>query len=225
MSNQKEITEVKNTDLINLLEETSLLTSDVCESLEKSKDFILSTYTDVPMYRPLPIKLFGVLNDKNFPTPSEKFWQCKVEAEVHANELIRDIHDLEIAKIDLDRALLLINKIVTKKSNSGLSEDDISLLELDLRELNVKVSRKRFEIKQIEKRIKYRIDEVTEWKKISDSLLEKNPDISANNYVVYYANKMKTSLKSKLSGDLQSNENTHILQQIQIIDKALEQFS
>lgn len=179
------------------------------------------------MYRPLPVKLFGVLNDTNFPTAEAKWWQCKVEAETHANELIRDIHDLELAKIELDKLKVILQRMESnRKTTKGRTTEDIALIDLDIREQKVYISRKRFEIKQVEKRIRYRIEEVTEWKNISDELMRMHgKDIVKEDYVQHYINKLKHSINKKLKASEDEEEKKNLQQQLNFIDKAVNNFS
>lgn len=222
----KEVSEIQNNDLIEVLESKSLITDSVCKTLMEAKDFIASTYTDVPMYRPLPVKLFGVLNDKSFPTAEAKWWQCKVEAETHANELIRDIHDFELAKIELDKSKLILKRMESRRNSKGHTQEDVEMVDLDIREQKVYLSRKRFEIKQVEKRIRYRIEEVTEWKKISDELMRMHgQDIVKENYVQHYVNKLKHSISQKLNASEDAEEKKNLQQQLNFIDKAVRNFS
>lgn len=220
------LTEIKNKDIIDILESQELLTDDICKDLVEAKDFIVSTYTDVPMYRPLPIKIFGVLADKNFPTPEAKFWQCKVEAEVHANELIRDIHDLELMNINLHKNIIIKEQMESKLESSGISDLDKRMIQLDIQEEKVNISKKRFEIKQVEKRIKYRISEVKEWKNISEKLKESSKDINSTNYINHYINKIKHDLirKSK-DEDLSEEKKAEIQSQLGMIDKTVSYFN
>lgn len=151
------------------------------ENLKNSCDFILGTYQTVPMFRPLAIKIFGVLNDKEFPTTDLKYNQCKIEAEVHANELIRELHDLEMQKLHLQKAEYLLTTVIQNKYET--SNDDISKkeIEFDMKEQKIIISKKKFEYKQLEKKIKYRIMEVHEWKEISEQL-SKNVNFKNQNY-------------------------------------------
>jgi len=221
---QNEIIKNEKSDILTLIEEKNLLDPSTQQQLMEAKEFIAETYTDVPMYRPLPVKLFGVLNDKDFPTPEQKYWQCKVEAEVHANELIRDLHDLELQKLEIEKIELLIEKIKTKIDMTS-TDLDRKLIELDIKEQLIYISRKRFEIKQTEKRIKHRILEVGEWKKISDGLKENN-NINLHDYIQHYSDKIKYNLEKKLTSDKTSDvDKNGIKTQLQIIETVLNKFN
>lgn len=206
---------INNHDLISLLQEKSLIDESTKLKLAEAKEFIVSTYTDVPMYRPLPVKMFGVLSNKEFATAESKYWQCKVEAEVHANELIREIHNLEIGYIDLDKLKVYMDKNKDAQCTTDLNRHDKRLLELDLKELNVKYSKKLFELKQLEKRIKYRIEEVSEWKAISDALLKNHGDnINPHDFVKNYVNNMTRKLEIEAANTEDEKDKNSILLRI-----------
>lgn len=203
-----------SSNLIDLFHDQTLITTNDLISLEEAKEFVVSTYTDVPMYRSLPIKLFGVLNNDEFPTAESKFWQCKVEAETHSNELIREIHDYEISKLNIEKRQYLITKLIEKQQSGDLSEEDMVDISFDIREQQINLSRMRFEIKQLEKRIKYRIEEVTEWKKISEGL-KTSKDFSTGSYVKSYVNTLKYRYQQKLHNpDLKEDQKVLIQKQI-----------
>lgn len=230
---QKQANEVVNgqgNDLVALLSSQQILTESDTQAIVDAKEFIASTLTDVPMYRPLPVKLFGVLNDADFPTPESKFWQCKVEAEVHANELIRDIHDMEIAKVDLDRAqhhLEVMQEKLDELNSTGITDThDQKEVELDIKEQTIRMSRQRFELTQVEKRIKYRIDEVKEWKTISDNLANGPKGFTTSDYISAYTNTMisKWEKKAKQPG-ITDEEKSALATQIAFVKKSIDIFS
>jgi hypothetical protein len=160
-----------NQSLIELFAASPLINQKDIENLDAAKAFIVETYTSVPMYRPLVVKIMGVLSNKEHPTNESKLWQCKVEAEVHANELVRDLHDLEKIKIQIERNDYLLNKVMVDKMASSQEEHVKAEIGFDMRQLAVTISQQKFELFQLQKRIKYRIEEVHEWKVLNDRLL------------------------------------------------------
>jgi hypothetical protein len=94
--------EEKALNVVDKIGNLTLLTKTDITRLEKAQTFILSTYTDVPEYRPLVIKLSSVLNDMSFPTPDAKYWQCKKEAEVHFTQLVTEMYKYERAMVDIE---------------------------------------------------------------------------------------------------------------------------
>jgi hypothetical protein len=160
-----------NNSLIELFAACPLIQQKDIENLESAKNFIVETYASVPMYRPLAVKIIGVLSNKEHPTNESKLWQCKVEAEVHANELVRDLHDLEKIKIQIERNDYLLNRVMVDKLANAQDDHMKAEIGFDMRQLAVTVSQQKFELFQLQKRIKYRIEEVHEWKILNDKLL------------------------------------------------------
>lgn len=145
------------------------------KQLADAKEFIIQNYMTVPMYRSLPIKLFGVLNDKDHPTLESKIWQCQVEAEVHGNELIRDLHELELKGLKVEKMMFTLEKMTEKIQNDQtLSANQVTEIKFDITEQRIHLSLAKFEYMQLQKRIKYRISEVHEWKVIFDKIKSLN---------------------------------------------------
>jgi hypothetical protein len=157
-----------NTVINNL----TLVDKNDIAALQKAQQFLLSTYTDVPQFRPMAVKLTSVLTNGNFPTADSKYWQCKVEAEVHFNELVRAYNKYERALIDIEELDYKIRSLESILNNTKATTEkfDPELIKFDLRRLVVKRKEYLFEVKQLEKTIKYRIEEVTDWHKISEDL-------------------------------------------------------
>jgi hypothetical protein len=176
---KSELAPAVNNGLIELFAACPLINEKDIKNLESAKNFIVETYSSVPMYRPLAIKLLGVLSNKEHPTNESKLWQCKVEAEVHANELVRDMHDLEKLKLHIEKNDYLLNQVMKDKL-AELENDKETIqnkhkkaeIEFDMRELSITISQQKFELFQLQKRIKYRIEEVHEWKLISEKLVQ-----------------------------------------------------
>jgi len=195
---------ITNSGLIDLFSKSNLLTDKDIKNLEDAKNFIVQTYTSVPMYRPLAIKLLGVLSHTEHPTNESKLWQCRVEAEVHANELVRDIHDLEKLKIQIERNDYLLSHVMQPKFNT-LDEKHLKVeLQFDMRLLSVTISQQKFELLQLQKRIKYRIEEVHEWKVISEKLIEAGT--TDGNYGEMLLKNLRTKLENDLNNPLIDDE-------------------
>lgn len=183
--------------VVDLFSKSEIINKQDYKALSDSKEFIIETFLSVPMYRTLPIKLFGVLNNVDFPTPDSKFWQCKVEAEVHACEMIREMHDLELQKNNLERSIHTLNKMIDlfEIEKDPVKKADIGF---DIKEQQIHISKRKFEIKQLEKKIKYRIEEVNEWRQISEKISE-SPGFTEQNY----AQMLTEALLQKWSNKLQ----------------------
>lgn len=154
----------------------SLIDKSDIAALKEAQAFLLETYTDVPQFRPLTVKLTSVLTNGNFPTVDSKYWQCKVEAEVHFNELVRAYNKYEKAVIDIeemDYKIRSIDTILNQDVSTSKEKYDPEIMKFERRRFEVKKKEYLFELKQLEKTIKYRIEEVTDWHNISKQLKDK----------------------------------------------------
>jgi hypothetical protein len=224
MSNEtKEITNPIKNDLVSNLQQTEILTQSDWSNLESAKSFIVDNFAKVPMYRPLPVKLFGVLNDKDFPSTEAKFWQCKVEAEVHAEQLMNDIHDLESMKIAIEKANYILDNMEHRKSKIETPEEMVEI-DFDIREHKINMSRLQFKYLKLQKQIKYRIEEVYEWKKITEALLGTGHNVNTQDFVEHYVNKMKYKLLDSANKitDKNSSEYQELIKQSDNLGKIIQ---
>jgi hypothetical protein len=196
MLNQNNLSITKNKSLSELFGKNPIITPTDSYDLKNCTEFIVDTYLSVPMYRTLPVKLIGVLNNEDFPTPEAKYWQCKAEAEVHSRELVRDLHDLEDMKINIEKTEYIYEKIQEKIEKGSIDAKELSF---DARRTEVSISRQKFEYLQLEKRIHYRIEEVKEWKKISDTLVDNFGKIKDSNYADMLTQNFKKKWTQELS--------------------------
>ena len=211
------IVEDKSLSLVEMLSKEAVIKENDLQLLSDSKQFIVDTYKSVPMYRPLVIKLFGVLNNGDFPTVDSKFWQCKVEAEVHANELIRDLHDLELQKVQIDRSKFLLTKIIKKVQTE--SDGDIRVeVEFDIKEQKTLISKKQFELLQLQKKIKYRIEEVVHWRQIAGKL-EKDKSFGNQNYAQMLADSLCAKWDNQIKNDpkLDEHQKSNMIKQVEMM--------
>lgn len=215
-------TDKNEVSLIDSLSNSPILKSQDLTSFKEAKEFVLSCFTEVPMYRSLPVKIFGVLNDNDFPTAESKYWQCKVEAEVHSKQIIEDMHDLEMMNITLEKCSHVLMQL-DKKYNAELNPIAKKDIEFDIREQRVSESRLKFKLYNLQKQIKYRIEEVTEWKKITEKIAETN-NISDTSYVNQYINNIKHSLHVKAKEEKDDDKKKQILRNLQSIDILLSKF-
>lgn len=185
-----------NDTLVEVYNKCQLITDKEINNLVEARQFIAETFSSVPMYRPLAVKLLGVLSSKEHPSDESKLWQCKVEAEVHANELVRDMHELEKMRIDIERNDFILNTKLGKALEQA--EDEIVKAEIgfDARKLSVIISQQKFEMLQLQKRIKYRIEEIHEWKIISQKLEESGTKTSS------YSEMIVKNLRARWEHDL-----------------------
>lgn len=160
-------------EVADKVQDCSLITPNDVARLKKAQTFLLQTYTDVRQYRPMINKLTTVLSDSHFPTVDSKFWQAKSEAEVHFNELQRETFKWQRARVDLNELDYKIESTEKMLGGSltpvGDQTFDPNLVRFDLERLKIKRSQYEFEVKQLEKSIKYRIEEITDWAKIAEN--------------------------------------------------------
>lgn len=172
-------------EVVDQIKSLSSITPKEVENFEKAKAFMVSSFTDVPQYRPLVTKLTSVLTDGKFPTADKKYWQCKSEAEVHFNELCRNNYKHRRAVIDLeelDYKITSIEKLLNQEiAGPQDAKLDPNLIRFDLDRLKIKREQYEFEIKQLEKNIKYRMKEITDWHQIA-SYIEPQCAYSTKNY-------------------------------------------
>lgn len=226
MSNKNElINNQQQNNLVEIFSNKEILAEQDWKNLASAKDFIRDNFSQVPMYRPLPVKLFGVLNDKDFPTAESKYWQCKVEAEVHAEQLMNDIHDLESLKIAIEKADYLLHKLLAKQKSSELTSEQLEI-DFDIREHKVNMSRLQFKMFKLQKQIKYRIEEIYEWKQITETLKEKDESINVSDFVQHYVNKMKmkTLEQANKISDKNSNEYKEVVKMSKNLDVIIDSF-
>jgi hypothetical protein len=164
-----ELSAISNTnfDIIGTLKSKQLITPHDIKLLSDAKEFAISSYTDVPQYRPMIVKLASVLNDAQFPTADSKFWQCKAETEVHFNELVRSVYKLEMTYVDVEQLeyeIQLLSETIQNDPKDSVSD------RMNLKRLKIKKEQVEFEIKLAEKNIKYRIEEISDWYRIADKL-------------------------------------------------------
>jgi hypothetical protein len=190
-------TNQKTLNILNEINKLTLITPENLAKFQESQEFVLSTYTDVPQYRPLIVKLTSVLNDGQFPTPDSKFWQCKAEAEVHFNEMVRSLNKYKRALVDLKEIDYKIAQYESIKIENKENVDPV-LVDFQIQRLQLKRENYEFELKQVEKNIKYRMEEVTDWASIADSLADKC-EFSTNSHSDHYTKSFIKQLQIRLS--------------------------
>lgn len=155
--------------MVSIFESELILKESDLENLSNSVGFIKDNFLTVPMYRSLPIKLYAILNNAEHPTNESKYYQCKIEAEVHANELVRDLHELELHKLKIEKMNFNLKKM-DETLKDVRDESKIQEILFDKKEQQIILSLASFEFMQLQKRIKHRIEEVKDWKNISDTI-------------------------------------------------------
>lgn len=197
---------IKNTELIN---ETDV------NNIKKAHNFLLASYKDVPIYNTRIAKVTSILSDGKFSTNDAKFWQCKMQAEVHFNELVRSIFKLDRVKIDLEEIqyqIYSIDSILEGKTVENIKLDRMKL-SFDQRRLKNKLNQYIYEMKLLEKDIKQRLREINEWVEIS-SEFEKGCEHSTSSYDEHTYSNHFLSLKNLMDKSKNSEERMQYLSQL-----------
>lgn len=155
------------TQIFKSLSTISLISHQDIQILEKAHNFLISTYTDVPLYRSYIDKCVGVLTNSRFPTPDAKYWQCKKEAEVQFYELIKEICNYKKILVDI-KELLYKKKKFQDQLTSKVVEMDEFLIICNIERIDIALMEFNFLLKKTEKEIKFRIAEIEDWLDISE---------------------------------------------------------
>jgi hypothetical protein len=174
--------------LVGDIESKQLITKEDANKLAEAKDFLVSTYTDVPIYNSRIAKVTSILSDAKFPTADAKFWQCKMQAEVHINELIRTTFKLDRVTIDLEEIEYQIAVIDSMLANKETADINRMKLGFDRRRLANKLEQYKFETKILEKDIKQRLREVSEWADIAKAYEDQCESSTTNHEEHTYKN-------------------------------------
>jgi hypothetical protein len=209
-------------DVVEKIKNLTLLTPSDCKSLDAAKSFILSTYTDVPEYRPLVIKMASVLNDGNFPTVDSKYWQCKKEAEVHFNNLVTELYRIEKALIDIEEMDYVIASQEHCLENTQIDKGiDPIKMGFEIRRLKVKREEYIFNLKRMEKTVKYRIQEIIEWAAISE-YYEKSCKYNVKKYNDHLTEDLFKALQIKISSATSEEERKNFTSQLMTLRGLIE---
>lgn len=223
-ANNAILTEVgtKSSEVTNTIKNLSLIAPNDLQRLEKAQTFIVSNYIEVPEYRPMIIKLASVLNDGSFPTPDSKYWQCKKEAEVHFNQLVVELYKYERCKVDIEEMDYTVASL-EKTIDTQVSTDAIDPIKVkfEIRRMTLKRDEYLFNMKNLEKSIKYRIEEICDWYDISESLKHecKYKDGNYNNHLV---ENLYKKLKYDVSNAKNDQEKNNFASQLRTLERLIK---
>jgi hypothetical protein len=190
--------------VVEELNKISLITPSEVATLKKAQVFLMSTYTDVPVFRTYMEKYVGVLTNSRFPTADAKFWQCKKEAEVQFSELLKAMLRFKALNVDIEECSYKLNDLAKKKDNA----EHPFLVECDMSRLEIKLAEIKLHLKAVEKEIKYRIVEIGDWNDIS-SEWEGAMKHSKTDYEQHEVDSMQQYLKRELAAAVaKSDEKT-----------------
>jgi tRNA nucleotidyltransferase/poly(A) polymerase len=201
-------THQRSLDILNDLNQLSLVTPNEVALLNEAKEFIKDCYIDVPSHRTLIQKNVGVLTDARFKTADAKFWQCKKEAEVQFEQLFDAYINYQAVLVDVKELLYekeiekqkieeyednneVYNKRYNKEFDPNLSRFQIQRYDLKIQSLNMK-------LKKLEKEIKYRISEISDWYKIAEEWKPKMK-YGENEYYKHELESLVNTLKAHMA--------------------------
>ena len=157
-------------EIIDAIRNTELINETDVANIKKAQTFLLTSYKDVPIYNTRIAKVASILSDGKFATNDAKYWQCKMQAEVHFNELIRGLYKLDRVKIDLEEIqyqIATIDNVIKEKGSTEQGQFDVVKLGFDRRRLVNKLNQYVYEMKLLEKDIKQRLREINDWAEIA----------------------------------------------------------
>ena len=99
-------------------------------------------------------------------------------------------------------------------------------IEFDIREQNIMISKKRFEFLQLQKKIKYRIEEVVQWRQISQRL-EKQQTFKNQNYAEMLSEALANKWNNQIKTDkeLSDEQRNGLAEQVKMMQELSKQVS
>lgn len=202
-------------EIVDSIKNTNLIDEIDANNIKKAHNFLLTSYKDVPIYNTRIAKVTSILSDNKFSTNDAKFWQCKMQAEVHFNELVRSIFKLDRVKIDLEELqyqISTIDNILEVKVEENIKLDHMKL-SFDKRRLKNKLNQYIYEMKLLEKDIKQRLREINEWAEISNEF-EKGCEHSTSSYDEHTYSNHFIALKKLVDNSKNVEERTRYISQL-----------
>jgi len=203
-------------EIIDAIKNTELLNEVDAANIEKAQTFILTSFKDVQIYNTRIAKVTSILSDGKFATNDAKFWQCKMQAEVHFNEFIRGLYKLDRVKIDLEEIqyqIATIDNILSSKKNLEETNMDAIKLGFDRRRLVNKLNQYVYEMKLLEKDIKQRLREINDWAEIAMEF-EKGCKHSVSSYDDHTYESHLKALTSLVNDSKSPEERTQYVDQL-----------
>lgn len=146
----------KNINALDIIQESSILTTKDWESLFVIKDELKHTWETVQVFRTRTEMEVSVLQDVKHPTPDAKYWQAIREQNVMFTELVALSYEYRKKAVEL------------KKLNRGLIEEKDEL-EKELKEIEIEQAE--WIMLQMERVAHDRIREILEWSAIKTKLI------------------------------------------------------
>lgn len=197
-------THQRSLDILNDLNQLSLVTPNEVALLNEAKEFIKDCYIDVPSHRTLIQKNVGVLTDARFRSADAKFWQCKKESEVQFEQLFDAYINYQSVLIDIKE--LLYEKEIEKQKIEEAEEShntsnevfDSNLSMFQIQRYDLKIQSLNMKLKKLEKEIKYRISEISDWYRIAEEWKPKMK-YGENEYYKHELESLVNTLKAHMA--------------------------
>ena len=122
--------------------------------LANAQPNITKAFETVTMWRTPTLLRLSVLDDVSHPTPDSKYWQLVNEMYAHSTGLAELMFEIEEKQIDLDEVIAAIT-VINKKIEKGEKID-----QFELSRLEVKKRRYEFDLVNMQKTAKARIEEL-----------------------------------------------------------------
>lgn len=203
-------------EIIDEIRKTELLNDIDVANIKKAQTFLLTSFKDVQIYNTRIAKVTSILSDGKFATNDAKYWQCKMQAEVHFNEFIRGLYKLDRVKIDLEELqyqIATIDNIINNEDSLKESKMDAIKLGFDRRRLVNKLNQYVYEMKLLEKDIKQRLREINDWAEIAVEF-EKGCEHSTSSYDEHTYSSHFKALQSLVNGAKSAEERKQYVDQL-----------
>ncbi len=149
--------------ILETVKDLPILSKEDNSFLAENREHLAKVFRHTHMWR-TDIQKNSIINDMQFPTVHAKFHQTMLEQKVQFDQAMYLAKDFEIKKIDIEKEKIKIQKI---KDRENLDEID----ELDLKQKEIELQFKMYELQNMKISMNYRMAEVRGWKTIQTKLL------------------------------------------------------
>ena len=183
-------------NLINI-EKTDILDKQDYKKLEELKDELQETFQKTQIFRTRTEMEVSVLNDLKFPTPASKYWQAVREQDVMFTQLV-------YLSFDYRETLIEIKQLQKE------FEEEKDELEKEL--LKIKIEKKTFSLKEMQRVAKARIREIENWSDIKSREAQKMKpeelsEVDNHQLISYTKRWIKQALISENNGSPSEKQN------------------
>jgi len=152
------------TDMLRTVNATEAITPDDANFLVEHKEHLAKVFTNVHIWRTDSQKK-SIISDVYHPTVHGKFHQAILEQKVQVDQAFYLAKDFELKKLEIEDLILDLAELKDTPRN-----------EVKRKRINVELKFKKYELKQMQIAMKYRMEEVRGWQKLEEELLEQMKD-------------------------------------------------